>query len=160
MLHLKLDLVACCNFSWIEAHNKMLLHRSIALDNHRKTLPPMDEDQRLALLRAPFKETTLFGGELEKRQEANTKRAATFTVFSMPIAPPVSYSSRPYVGQGKSSRKPSGRGKGQGRSKPSATITKPGQSKGQKTLTVSTPRTPTNVKWSRETRLLKPLGKI
>ena len=132
MLHLKLDLVACCNFSWIEAHNKMLLHRSIALGNHRKTLPPMDEDQRLALLCAPFKETTLFGGELAKRQEANTKRAATFTVFSMPIAPPVSYSSRPYVGQGKSfsdrksSRKPSGRDKGQGRSKPSATITKPG----------------------------------
>ena len=81
MLHLKLDLVACCNFSWRETHNKMLLRRSIALDYLRKTLPPIDEDQRLALLHAPFKGTTLFGGEFLKLQEANTKRAATFTVF-------------------------------------------------------------------------------
>ena len=60
------QLVACCNFSWREAHNKMLLCRSIALDCLRKTLPPVDEDQRLALLHAPFKGTTLFGGELVK----------------------------------------------------------------------------------------------
>ena len=53
--HLKLDLVACCNFSWREANNKMLLLRSIALDCLRKTLPPIDEDQRLTLLHAPFK---------------------------------------------------------------------------------------------------------
>ena len=57
MLHLKLDLVACCNLSWRETHNKMLLHRSIALDYLRKTLPPIDKDQRLALLHAPFKGT-------------------------------------------------------------------------------------------------------
>ena len=44
----------------------MLLRRSIALDCLRKTLPPIDEDQRLALLNAPFKGTTLFGGELAK----------------------------------------------------------------------------------------------
>ena len=81
MFHLKLDLVACCNFSWRETHNKMLLRLSIALDYLRKTLPPIDEDQRLALLHAPFKGTTLFGGEFVKLQEANTKRAATFTVF-------------------------------------------------------------------------------
>ena len=86
MLHLKLDLVACCNFSWREAYNKMLLRHSIALDNLRKTLPPIDEDQRLALLHAPFAGTTLFGGELVKLQEVNTKRAATFTVF--PITKP------------------------------------------------------------------------
>ena len=86
MLHLKLDLVACCNFSWREAHNKMLLRHSIALDNLRKTLPPIDEDQRLALLHAPFTGTTLFRGKLAKLQEVNTKRAATFTVF--PITKP------------------------------------------------------------------------
>ena len=62
LLHLKLDLVACCNFSWREAHNKMLLRRSIALDNLRKTLLPIDEDQRLALLHASFTGTTLFVG--------------------------------------------------------------------------------------------------
>ena len=81
MLHLKLDLVVCCNFSWREAHNKMLLRRSIALDNLRKTIPPIDEDKRLALLHAPFTGTTLFRGELAKLQEVNTKRAATYTVF-------------------------------------------------------------------------------
>ena len=53
----------------------MLLRRSIALDCLRKILPPIDEDQRLTLLHAPFKGTTLFGGELAKLQEANTKRA-------------------------------------------------------------------------------------
>ena len=125
----------------------MLLRRSIALDSLRRTLPPIDEDQRLALLHAPFKGTTLFGGEFAKLQEANTKHAATIAVFPMLMAPPVSYSSRPYVGRGKSfsdrrvSRKPSGRGRGQGRSTPSATSTKPGQSKeGQATLTVSVPQ--------------------
>ena len=81
-----------------EAHNKMLLRRSIALDCLRNTLPPIDEDQRLTLLHAPFKGTTLFGGKLAKKlQEANTKPAATFAVFPTPAAPPVSYSSRQYV---------------------------------------------------------------
>ena len=108
-------------------------------------LPPKDDDQKLALLHAPFKGTTLFGGELaSKLQEANTKRAATFTVFSQPTAPPVSYFTRPYVGRGRSFndrrgfKKSGGQGRGQGRSKPSDTNTKPGQSKeGQKSLTVS-----------------------
>ena len=143
MLLLKLDIlvISCLNYAWREAHNKMLLHCSIALDCLRRTLPPIDEDQKLALLHAPFKGTTLFGGELAKLQEANTKCAATFTV---PTAPPASYSTRPYVGQGKSFndrkgfKKPGGRGRGHGRSTPSATSTKPGQSKeGQKSLTVS-----------------------
>ena len=144
MLLLKLDIVSCLHYAWREAHNKMLLRRSIALDCLRRTLSPIDEDQKLALPHAPLKGTTLFGGELAKLQEANTKRAATFTVFPQPTAPPVSYSSRPYVGQGKSFndrkgfKKPGGRGRGQGRSTPSATSTKPGQSKdGQKSLTVS-----------------------
>ena len=73
-------------------------------------------------------------------------RAATFTVFPQPTAPPTSYSTRPYAGRGKSFRddkkgfrKPGGRGRGQGRSAPTATVTRPGQSKdSQKTLTVST----------------------
>ena len=113
----------------------MLLRHSIALDCLRKTLPPIDEDQRLALLHAPFKGTTLFGGELAKLQEANTKLAVTFAVFPTPIAPPVSYSSRLYVGQGKNfsdrkgPKKPSGRGRGQGRPMPTATISRPGQAK-------------------------------
>ena len=108
-------------------------------------MPLIDDDQRFALLHAPFKGTTLFGGELAKLQEANTKRAATFAVFPTPTAPPVSYSSRPYVGRGKSfsdrkgPKKPSGRGRGQGRPMPTAIITRPGQAKeGQPSMTAST----------------------
>ena len=149
MLLLKLDIVSFLHYAWREVHNKMLLRRSIALDCLDRTLPPIDEDQKLALLHAPFKGTTLFGGELAKLQEANTKRAATFTVFPQPTAPPTSYSARPYVGRGKSFKdkkgfkKPGGRGRGQGRSAPSATITRPGQSRsgqsrdGQRALTMS-----------------------
>ena len=100
MLLLKLDIVSCLHYAWREAHTKMLLRRSIALDCLRRTLPPIDEDQKLALLHAPFKGTTLFGGELAKLQEGNTKRAATFTVFPQPTAPSASYSTRPYVRRG------------------------------------------------------------
>ena len=90
MLLLKLDIISFLNYAWREVHNKMLLRRSIALDCLERTLPPIDEDQKLVLLHAPFKGTTLFGGELAKLQEANTKRAATFTVF--PLA-----NSAPYI---------------------------------------------------------------
>ena len=125
----------------------MLLCRSIALDCLRKTLPPIDTDQKLAFRHAPFKGTTLFGGELAKLQDANTKYCATFAVFPMPTAPPVSYSSRPYVGRGmsftdrKGPKKPSGRGRGQGRPMPTATTTRPGQAKeGQPPVAASTPQ--------------------
>ena len=64
MLLLKLDIISFLNYAWREVHNKMLLRRSIALDCLERTLPPIDEDQKLALLHAPFKGTTLFGGEL------------------------------------------------------------------------------------------------
>ena len=144
MLLLKLDIISFLNYAWREVHNKMLLRRSIALDCLQRTLPPIDEDQKLALLHAPSKGTTLFGGELAKLQEANTKRAATFTVFPQPTAPPTSYTTRPYAGRGKSFKdergfkKPGGRGRGQGRPAPTAMITMPGQSKdGQKPWTVS-----------------------
>ena len=144
MLLLKLDIISFLNYAWREVHNKMLLCRSIALDCLERTLPPIDQDQKLALLHAPFRGTTLFGGELAKLQEANTKRAATFTVFPQPTAPPTSYSIHPYSGRGKNFRdkkgfkKPGGRGRGQGRPAPTATITRPGKSKdSQKALTVS-----------------------
>ena len=90
MLLLKLDIISFLNYAWREVHNKMLLRRSIALDCLERTLPPIDEDQKLALLHAPFKGTTLFGGELAKLQEANRKHTATFTVFPQPTAPPTS----------------------------------------------------------------------
>ena len=101
VLHqLKLDLVASCNFSWSEAHNMMLLRCFIALENLKMTQTPIDEDQKLALLHVPFTGTTLFGGGLANLQETNTKPANAVTVF-LPIVPPVSYSSQPYVSQGR-----------------------------------------------------------
>ena len=163
MHHLKLDLVACCNFSWREAHNKMLLRRSIALDCLRKTLPPIDTDQKLAFRHAPFKGTTLFGGELAKLQDANTKYDATFAVFPMPTVPPVSYSSRPYVRRGmsfsdrKGPKKPSGRGRGQSRPMPTATTTRTGQAKeDQPPVTASTPQASNKRKVEPRTTPLKP----
>ena len=86
MLLLKLYIVSFLHYAWREVHNKMLLRHSIALDCLERTLPPIDEDQKLALLHAPFKGTTLFGGELAKLQEANMKRAATFTGYFCPTA--------------------------------------------------------------------------
>ena len=62
----------------------MLIPHLIALDNIKKTIPPTVKDQKLALLHAPFTGTTLFGGELAKLQEANTKHANAFNVFPMP----------------------------------------------------------------------------
>ena len=122
----------------------MLLHRLIALENLKKTQLLIDEDQKLALLHAPFTGTTLFGGEYCKR-----KRSNAVTVF-LPSAPSVSSSSRPYVGRGRNfsysdrrvgySRRGCGQGRGQGRSTPSLTNTNSIKSKdGQTTMTVSVP---------------------
>ena len=150
---LKLDLVAGFNFSWRSVHNYMMMRRSIALDNLTGTLPPIDEDQKVALLHAPFKGTTLFGGELAKLHKANTERASAFTVFPTPAPPSDSYARRPYVGRGRSynyhpsrrggySQKRGGRSRGQGRS---ATITKPAKD-GQTTRTVPVPQDSNNRK--------------
>ena len=57
MLLLKLDIISFLNYAWREVHNKMLLRRSIALDCLERTLPPIDQDQKLALLHAPFRGT-------------------------------------------------------------------------------------------------------
>ena len=65
---------------------------SIGLDNMNKTIPPIDKDQKVALLHAPFKGTTVFGVELAKLQKANSERASALAVFPTPAAPPVSYS--------------------------------------------------------------------
>ena len=72
MLLLKLDIVSFLHYAWREVHNKLLLRRFIALDCLERTLPPIDEDQKLALLHAPFKGTTLFGGELASGSEHET----------------------------------------------------------------------------------------
>ena len=80
-------------------HNNMPMRCSIALDNMTRTIPPIGEDQKFALLHAPFKCTTLFGGELAKLQKGNTERASALTVFPAPAEPPTAQ--RPYVGRGR-----------------------------------------------------------
>ena len=76
----------------------MLMRRSVVLDNLAKTIPPIDPDQRVALLQAPFRGTTLFGGELAKVYRANKERAISVTVY--PAAPlsltPLSLIYRPW----------------------------------------------------------------
>ena len=75
-------------------HNHMLMHRSVALDNLSKTIPLIDPGQKVALLQAPFKGTTLFRGELAKLYRANNKeRASSVTVY--PAATPQSYTTKP-----------------------------------------------------------------
>ena len=62
MLLLKLDIVSFLHYAWREVHNKMLLRRSIALDCLERTLPPIDEDQNLALLMLPSREPRYLEG--------------------------------------------------------------------------------------------------
>ena len=77
----------------------MLMRRSINLDDLNTTIPPIDEDQKLALLHAPFMGTTLFG-ELAKLQEANTKRASALTVSRCWQRPCLLFFTSLYVGRG------------------------------------------------------------
>ena len=59
----------------------MLMCRSVALDNLAETIPPIDPDQKVALLHAPFKGATLFGGEIAKLHRANKEHASSVTVY-------------------------------------------------------------------------------
>ena len=45
-------------------HDVMLKRHTIALENLSRTISPIDEDEKVALLRASFKGTTLSGGKL------------------------------------------------------------------------------------------------
>ena len=80
----------------------MLMRRSVASDNLSKTIPPINSDQRVALPHAPFKGTTLFGGELAKLHRANKERASSVTVYP---AASFDFSTKPYTGLGRSSGK-------------------------------------------------------
>ena len=59
------------------------------LENLSKTIPPIDSDQRVALLHAPFKGTTLFGGELARLYRANKKPASSVTRVEIGVDPPL-----------------------------------------------------------------------
>ena len=121
------------------------MRRSVALDKLSKTIPPIDPDQKVALLHAPFKSTTLFRGELAKLHRANKECASSVTVYT--AATPQTYSTKPYTGRGRSFRKfgssyrRGGRDKDQSRSTPTSTVTRPSKSgNGKATMTVTVPQ--------------------
>ena len=91
------------NFAWRKVHNHMLMHHSVALDNLSKTISLIDSNQKVSLLHALFKGTTLFGSELAKLHRANKEHASSVTVY--PAATPQSYTTKPYPGHGRSFRK-------------------------------------------------------
>ena len=131
-------------------HNNILMRHFVALDNLSRTFPPIDPDQKFALLQAPFKGTTLFGSELAKLHRANKERASLVTVY--PAASPQTYSTN--TGCGRSFRKGGAsyrrdrRDRDKSRSSPSATNTKPSKSgTGQATMTVTVPETRTSVRF-------------
>ena len=91
-------------------HNHNLMCRSVALDNMSKTIPPVDSNQKAALLHEPFKGTTLYRGKLAKLHRANKEHGSSVTVYL--AATPQSYFTKSYPGRGRSFRKggsPTGR---------------------------------------------------
>ena len=74
-----LDLMAGTNFHLRVVHNHILMRCFVALDNLSITIPLIDSDQKVGLLHAPFKCTTLFRGELAKLHRANKERASSVT---------------------------------------------------------------------------------
>ena len=76
--HLKLDLVSSFDFSWSAVHSNMLMHSSIVLDNMTRTIPQIDEDQKVALLHAPLR-VPLF---LEVNWQNYKKRTLSVLVLS------------------------------------------------------------------------------
>ena len=88
--HLILDLVTGSNFAWRTVDNNMLMCCSVALVNLSRTIPVIDSDQKVVFLHAPFRGTTLFGGELAKLHRANKESARFTTVY--PAASPQTYS--------------------------------------------------------------------
>ena len=64
----------------------MLMRRSVALDNLSKTIPPIDSDQKVALLHAPFKGTTFFGGKLAKLHRANKEPASSVFILQLTLS--------------------------------------------------------------------------
>ena len=82
----------------------MLMCCPITLEHLSRAVPTIYEDQKIALLYAPFKGATLFGGALAKLQKVNTEPANTLLVFPNPAAPSASYFPQPYVGQVETTR--------------------------------------------------------
>ena len=123
----------------------MLMRRSIVLDNLDKTILTIDPYQRVALLHAPFKGTTLFGGELARVYRASKERASSVNVY--PAVPSVINHPalhRPWeILQERWLFLQSGRDRDRSKSTPSSTVTRLSKSgDGQSTMTVTVPQEP------------------
>ena len=118
--------------------------RSIALDCLERTLPPIDEDQKLALLYAPFKGTTLLEGSwlsYRKRTRSVLQPSPCSLSQQRPLHPTLHVLTSDEVRAlriRRALRDLADVAEDRAGPRPSATITRPGQSKdGQKALTVS-----------------------
>ena len=168
MLLLKLDIISCLNYAWREAHNKMLLRRSIALDCLRRTLPPIDDDQKLALLHASFKGTTLFAMEgswpsYRKRTRSMLPPSQCSLSQQRPLHLILLDRMSDEVGvlmTGRALRNLAGEaGDRAGPRLPPRVPNLASLKKARKVLLSLFLRTPRNVKWSHETMPLSPPGK-
>ena len=88
--HLKLDLVSSFNFTWRVVHYNILMRHSIALDNITRTIPPIDENQKVAL-HASFMATTLSEVNWQNYKKPNIVHASALTVFPAPAELPSAY---------------------------------------------------------------------
>ena len=102
MHHLKLDLVACCNFLWREAHNKMLLCRSIALDCLRKDFTSDRRGSEIGSPPCSFQRNHSFRRGIGETPRGEHEACCDIRCVPYANSAPVSYSSCPYVARGKS----------------------------------------------------------
>ena len=58
----------------------MIMRRSFSLDNLSREEPPLDDDQKTHLLRAPFTESSLFGGKLAATYQVKGERRLSTTL--------------------------------------------------------------------------------
>ena len=89
----------------------MLMCCSIALENLLRTMPSIQEYQKIYILHAPFKGPTLFNRALAKLQKVSTERTSSLTVFPNPAVPSTTYSPQPYVGHSRSYKRGFSKGK-------------------------------------------------
>ena len=61
----------------------MLMRRSVALENRSPTIPPIDSDQKVALLHHLSRVLPFFGSELANLQKAKDP-ASSLTVYPAP----------------------------------------------------------------------------
>jgi len=81
LTQLRLDVAASSQLVWRMVHNIVTLRRTLALVNLNQACPPIEPEQRVQLLRAPFTGELLFGGELAKSHKTKMEKAQKIAMF-------------------------------------------------------------------------------